>query len=217
MINIVCSICLEVCLCLPPTRSLGIASSLGQFLEHRSDLVIILITITQWLLCRSDEVSLGLALGSSPPPITSAAQSPRPQVCSRTFMPSPISVCLPRLFLMPGTAPCCLHLESSCFRCCAGSGSSRAPRLPCTASSMLLASHLQYTLRASDLSMLTPPPPWCELLQGCQSYPSCSVFRCILDKIFNVSDHNRDTKESQTKISTLKLCSLFCNYLILPF
>lgn len=66
MINDVCSICLEVCLCLPPTRSLGIASSLGQFLEHRSDLVIVLTTITQWLLCRSDEVSLGLALGSSP-------------------------------------------------------------------------------------------------------------------------------------------------------
>lgn len=149
MINNVCSICLEVCLSLPPTRSLRIASSLGQFLEHRSDLVIILITITQWLLCRSDEVSPGLALGSSPPPITSAAQPPRPQVYSRTFMLSPISVCLPLLFLMPGTPHPCLHLESCCFRCCAGSGSSRAPRPP----ELSRSASLHSVIHASSLTL----------------------------------------------------------------
>lgn len=61
MINNVCGICLKVGLFLPPTPTLGIASSLGQFLEHRSDLVTLLINITQWLLIRSNKVLLGVA------------------------------------------------------------------------------------------------------------------------------------------------------------
>lgn len=148
MINKVCSICLEVCLSLPPSRTLRIASSLGQFLEHRSDLVIILISIIQWLLCRSYEVSPDLALGSSPSPITSAAQ---PRVCSRTPMLSSISVRLPLLFLMPGTPHSCLHLESSCFRCCAGSGSSRAPRPP----KLSRSASLHSVIHASSLTLTT--------------------------------------------------------------
>lgn len=151
MINKVCNICLEVCLSLPPTRTLRIASSLGQFLEHRSDLVIILISITQWLLCRSYEVSPDLALGSSPSPITSAAQPPRPRVCSRTPMLSSISVRLPLLFLMPETPHPCLHLESSCFRCCAGSGSSRALRPP----ELSRSASLHSVIPASSLTLTT--------------------------------------------------------------
>lgn len=142
---------LEVCLSLPPTRTLRRASSLGQFLEHRSDLVIILISIIQWLLCRSYEVSPDLALGSSPLPITSAAQPPRPRVCSRTPMLSSISVHLPLLFLMPGTPHPCLHLESSCFRSCAGSGSFRAPRPP----ELSLSASLQSVIHASSLTLTT--------------------------------------------------------------
>ena len=78
MMNNVCGICLEVGLSLPPTPTLGIASSLGQFLEQRSDLVTLLINITQWLLSRSYKVLPGWPLGSSLSPITSAGQPPRP-------------------------------------------------------------------------------------------------------------------------------------------
>lgn len=104
------NICLKVCFSLPLSSSLppptfSMASSLAQFLAHRSDLVTLLINITQGHLRKPYDVLPGLAPSSSPSLIPSAAYD-------HEYVPEPTMLSL----VTPCLCICCFfflgHLTS---------------------------------------------------------------------------------------------------------